>query len=90
MDDRRVLSGFVYVIRNGFSGKTLRKRMVRTRLYTTALSAGAAWVSLTVMEEAGRSKRLMVDATHLKVHRTSVSLLKKGLFSAISDGQKAA
>ena len=47
VDDRRVLSGIVYVIRNGFSGKTLRKRMVRTRLCIIVLSGGAAWVSLT-------------------------------------------
>ncbi len=32
--------------------------------------------------------RLMIDATHLKTHRAAASLLKKGLFSAISDGQK--
>ncbi|OUJ08230.1 transposase, partial [Acetobacter okinawensis] len=35
-------------------------------------------------------KRLMIDATHLKAHRTSASLLKKELFPVISDGQKAA
>lgn len=40
-------------------------------------------------EQAGRSKRLMIDATHLKAHWTSASVLKKGLFSVISDEQKA-
>ncbi len=30
--------------------------------------------------KAGKSDRLMIDATHLKAHRTAVSLLKKGLF----------
>nr|WP_265792904.1 hypothetical protein [Acetobacter thailandicus] len=43
----------------------------------------------TLAEQAGRSKRLMIDATHLKVHRMAASLLKKGLFPAIPDAQKA-
>ncbi|MBS1004664.1 transposase [Acetobacter thailandicus] len=29
-------------------------------------------------EQAGSSKRLMIDATHLKAHRTAASLLKRG------------
>ena len=31
-----------------------------------------------------------VDATHLKAHRTAASLLKKGMFPAVSDARKAA
>jgi transposase len=30
--------------------------------------------------KAGKPSRLMIDATHLKAHRTAASLLKKGLF----------
>ena len=33
---------------------------------------------------------IMIDATHLKAHRTAASLLKKGLFPGVSDGRKAA
>jgi hypothetical protein len=29
-------------------------------------------------------ERIMIDATHLKAHRTAASLLKKGLFPAVS------
>jgi putative transposase len=32
----------------------------------------------------------MIDATHLKTHRTAASLLKKGLFPAVSVASKAA
>jgi hypothetical protein len=32
----------------------------------------------------------MFDATHLKAHRTAASLLKKGLFPAVSDAPKVA
>ena len=32
----------------------------------------------------------MIDATHLKAHRTAASLLKKGLFPDVSDARRAA
>lgn len=95
VDDRRVLSGIVYVIRNGLQWKdaptaygphkTLYNRFIR---WSRLGVFDRIFVALT--EQAGRSKRLMIDATHLKAHRTSASLLKKGLFPAISDGQKTA
>jgi hypothetical protein len=34
--------------------------------------------------ETGPPSRLMIDATHLKAHRTAASLLKKGRFLAAS------
>ena len=95
VDDRRVLSGIVYVIRNGLQWKdapkaygphkTLYNRFIR---WSRLGVFDRIFVALT--EKAGRSKRLMIDATHLKAHRTAASLLKKGLFPAISDAQKAA
>ncbi|WP_231503064.1 transposase [Gluconobacter thailandicus] len=95
VDDRRVLSGIVYVIRNGLQWKdapkaygphkTLYNRFIR---WSRLGVFDRIFVALT--EQTGRSKRLMIDATHLKTHRTAASLLKKGLFPAISGGQKAA
>ncbi len=95
VDDRRVLSGIVYVIRNGLQWKdapkaygphkTLYSRFIR---WSRLGVFDRIFVALT--EQAGRSKRLMIAATHLKAHRTSASLLKKGLFPAILDAQKAA
>ncbi len=48
-------------------------------------------------ERAGLSRHasaatdtVMIDATHLKAHRTAASLLKKGLFPAVSDEPRAA
>lgn len=38
--------------------------------------------------EARKPDRLMIDATHLKAHRTAASLLKKGLFSDVSGEPK--
>ena len=40
--------------------------------------------------EGGPPERLMIDATHLKAHRPAASLLKKGMFPAVSDARKAA
>src|SRR5664279_5977136 len=94
VDDRRVVSGIVYVIRNGLQWKdaphgygphkTLYNRFIR-------------WSRMGIFDRifanlAGRSgqpDRLIIDATHLKAHRTAASLLKKGLFPAVSDARKA-
>ena len=40
--------------------------------------------------KAGKPRRLMIDATHLKAHRTAASLLKKGLFPDVLAGPRAA
>jgi len=95
VDDRRVISGIVFVIRNGLRWrdaprdygphKTIYNRFVR-------------WSRLGVFNKifaelarkAGKSDQLMIDATHLKAHRTAASLLKKGLFPDVSGAQKAA
>ena len=95
VDDRRVISGIVFVIRNGLRWcdapkdygppKTIYNRFIR-------------WSRLGVFnkifsELAGQGpkpERLMIDATHLKAHRTAASLLKKGLFPDVSGAPKAA
>ena len=93
VDDRRVISGIVFVLRNGLRWrdapaeygphKTLYNRFIR-------------WSRLGVFNrifealarKGGKPDRLMIDATHLKAHRTAASLLKKGQFPAISGAQK--
>lgn len=95
VDDRRVISGIIFVIKNGLrwrdapSGygphKTIYNRFVR-------------WSRLGVFNKifselartAGKSSRLMIDATHLKAHRTAASLLKKDLFPDVSGARRAA
>jgi putative transposase len=95
VDDRRVVSGIVFVIRNGLRWrdapstygphKTLYNRFIRwSRLGVfDRIFAGLAG-------EAGQPDRLVIDSTHLKAHRTAAGLFKKGLFPAASDEQKAA
>jgi len=95
VDDRRVISGIIYVIRNGLrwrdapeiygSHKTLYNRFVR-------------WSRMGVFDRifsglAGSGEEpdiVMIDATHLKAHRTACSLAKKGLFRAVLVERKAA
>ena len=40
--------------------------------------------------KGGKPDQLMIDATHLKAHRTAASLLKKGMFPDVSDAPRAA
>ena len=37
-----------------------------------------------------KPERIMIDATHFKAHRTAASLLKMGLFPAVSGAPKSA
>jgi putative transposase len=95
VDDRRVISGIIYVLRNGLQWKdappdygphkTLYNRFVRWSRMGVFNRIFAA-----LAKQAETPERLMIDATHLKVHRTAASLLKKGLFPAVSGARKAA
>jgi len=84
VDDRRVLSGIIHVIRNG-----LRWRDAPSDYgpHKTLYNRWARWSQMGVFariltELAARSDAtgtLMIDATHLKSHRTASSMgLKKG------------
>ncbi len=94
VDDRKVISGIIHVIRNGLRWrdapavygphKTLYNRFIRwskmgifDRIFTTLVA------------ENGPPDRLMIDATHLKAHRTACSQLKGGCFPALLVAQKA-
>src|SRR5690242_2050314 len=47
VDDRRVISGIILVIRNGLRWRDAPRRMDHPRPYTTASCAGADWVYST-------------------------------------------
>ena len=89
VDDRRVISGIIHVIRGGpmwrdapaayGPSKTLYNRFIRwsrigvfDRIFATLAVAGDA------------TDTVMMDATHLKAHRTAASLLKKRMFPGVS------
>ena len=95
VDDRRVLSGIIFVIRNGLRWrdapaeygppKTLYNRFVR---WSRMGVFDRIFVGLAA--QGGGPDEVMIDATHLKAHRTAASLLKGGCFPAVSAGRKAA
>lgn len=95
VDDRRIVSGIIFVIRNGLRWrdapagygphKTIYNRFIRwSRLgvFNRIFAELAA--------KGGKPDQLTIDATHLKAHRTAASLLKKGLYPDVSGAPKAA
>ena len=93
VDDRKVISGIIHVIRNGLRWrdapavygphKTLYNRFIRWSKMGVFEQIFAALVA-----ENGPPDRLMIDATHLKAHRTASSLLKGGMFPASLAAQR--
>ena len=88
VDDRRVLSGIIFINRNGLRWcdapkeygppKTLYNRWKRWSdkgVFARMMACLAA--------ERGEEKPVMIDATYLKAHRTASSLrVKKGILAA--------
>jgi putative transposase len=95
VDDRRIVSGIIFVIRNGLRWrdapaeygphKTIYNRFIRWSRLGVFNKIFAA-----LSARGGEPDQLMIDATHLKAHRTAASLLKKGLFPDVSGEPKAA
>jgi putative transposase len=96
VDDRLIVSAIIFVIKNGLRWrdapraygphKTIYNRFIR-------------WSRLGVFNrifvelagKAGEPDRIMIDATHLKAHRTAASLLKGGGgFPDVSGAPRAA
>lgn len=94
VDDRKVVSGIIFVIKNGLRwrdapaeygpSKTLYNRFVRRSRMGVfdRIFAGLA-------AQGGEPDEVMIDATHLKAHRTAASLLKGGHFPAVSGAPRA-
>ena len=89
VDDRRVVSGIIYVIRNGLQWKdaprgygphkTLYNRFIRwSRLGVFAR------VFAALAGQGGLPERLMTHSTPLNAHPTAGSLLQKGAFAGLA------
>lgn len=94
VDDRRVVSGIIYVLRQGLQWKDApagygphKTLYNRFRRWTTLGVFDRIFANLAAAD--GRPDTLMIDATHLKAHRTASSLLKGGYFPATSGARKA-
>ena len=95
VDDRRIVSGIVYVIKHGLMWRDAPKAYGP---HKTIYNRFIRWSRLGVFNrifaelagDSDSSDRLMIDATHLKAHRTAASLLKKGLYPDVSGAAVAA
>ena len=93
VDDRRVLSGIIYVIRGGLQWKDAPNAYGPYKtLYNRFVRWSRAGIFNKIFRELARQPGprdcLMIDATHLKAHRTAASLLKRGQLRAVLAAQK--
>jgi transposase len=96
VDDRRVLSGIIFINRNGLRWcDAPRDYGPPKTLYNRWKRWSGMGVFARIMEglasEAAEPKTVMIDATYLKAHRTASSLrVKKGGVEGPSGAQKVA
>jgi len=95
VDDRRVISGIIFVIRNGLRWRDVPisygpHKTIYNRFFRWSEIGVFGRILVELAKGGGDSDEMMIDATHLKAHRTAASLLKKGLFRDLLEVQKAA
>ena len=85
VDDLRVLSGIIYVIKHGLQCKDASREYGP---YKTLYNRFVRWSRMGIFNNifaelaktAGNDGRLMIDAAHLKAHRIAQVCSKKGSF----------
>ena len=93
VDDRRIVSGIIYVIKHGLMWRDAPKAYGP---HKTIYNRFIRWSRLGVFNrifaelagKVGEPDRIMIDATHLKAHRTAASPLKGGLYPDVSGAPK--
>jgi transposase len=83
VDDRRVLSGIIFVNRNGLRWRDAPPiygphKTLYNRWYRWSRMGVFAKILLELVRQDTETEMIMIDATHLKAHRTASSLRKKG------------
>ena len=93
VDDRRVISGIIHVLKRGLQWRDAPKEYGP---HKTLYNRFKRWSEMGVFDkiftslvaEGGVPDQLQIDATHLKAHRIASSLLKKGMFPATLAAQR--
>ena len=91
VDDRRIISGIIFVIQGGLRWRAMGgdgKGSGDARPRWKAIGGVFNKIFAGLAAKAGKLNQLMIDATHLKAHRTAASLFKKGLFPDVSGAPK--
>ena len=94
IDDRKVISGIVYVLKHGLQWRDAPRAYGP---HKTLYNRFRRWSEMGVFDrifstlaaEDGPPDTLMIDATHLKAHRTACSLLKGGCFPDVLGAPRA-
>ena len=94
LKDRRVKSGIIFVIQNGLRWRAALSGYGPHKMIYNWF---ARWSRLGVFNKicgeragkAGKSSRLMIDATHLKAHRIAANLLKRSWLLTDTMNQKS-
>ncbi len=94
VDDRRIISGIIFVLKNGLRWRDAPKdygphKTIYNRFIRWSKLGVFNQIFMALVAEGGEPNELMIDATHLKAHRTAASLLKKGRFPDVLAAQKA-
>ena len=94
VDDRRIVSGIIFVIRNGLRWRDAPlgygpHKPIYNRFIRWSRLGVFNRIFAELAAKGGKPDQLMIDATHLKAHRTAASLLKKGLYPDVSAAPKA-
>ncbi len=94
VDDRRIISRIVYVIKHGLMWRDAPKGYGP---HETISNRFVRWSRLGVFNRifaelagaAGEPDRIVIDAAHLKAHRTASSLPRGGHFPDVSGAPRA-
>ena len=83
VDDRRVLSGIIFVNRNGLRWRDAPEvygphKTFYNRWFRWSRMGVFARILQELISQEVETEMIMVDATYLKAHRTASSLRKKG------------
>jgi putative transposase len=83
VDDRRVLSGVIFVNRNGLRWRDAPAgygphKTLCNRWFRWSQMGVFGRILMELVRQDAETEIIMIDATHLKTHRTAASLWKKG------------
>jgi transposase len=83
VDDKRVLSGIIFVNRNGLRWRDAPAvygphKTLYNRWFRWSQKGVFARILLELVRQEAETEMIMIDATYLKAHRTAASLRKKG------------
>lgn len=93
VDDLRVISGIIHILKRGLQWRDAPQEYGPYKtLYNRFMRWSKMGIFNLIFSELSTAsdipQQVQIDATHLKAHRTSASLLKKGIFPDVLGAQE--